>query len=56
MYFRFRPDVKLSLLVSWLQMENEKALIEFLTQRGVEVDESEGILDCRKYANINIKL
>ncbi|KAL7079391.1 hypothetical protein ACQ4LE_001398 [Meloidogyne hapla] len=51
----FRPDIKLSLLINWLQMENEKALIEFLAQRGIEVDESEDVLDCRKYANINIK-
>ncbi|CAK5085056.1 unnamed protein product [Meloidogyne enterolobii] len=51
----FRPDIKLSLLINWLQLENEKALIEFLKQRGIEVDGSEDVLDCRKYANINIK-
>uniref|UniRef100_A0A914LPQ0 SAC3/GANP/THP3 conserved domain-containing protein n=1 Tax=Meloidogyne incognita TaxID=6306 RepID=A0A914LPQ0_MELIC len=51
----FRPDIKLSLLINWLQLENEKALIEFLRQRGIEVDGSEDVLDCRKYANINIK-
>lgn len=49
--FSFRPDIKLSILTNWLQLENEKALVDFLGQRGIEVDDGIESLDCRKYAN-----
>ncbi|KAL3098962.1 hypothetical protein niasHS_000950 [Heterodera schachtii] len=46
----FRPDVSVAVLLNWLQFDTEKALNDFLVQRGIEVEEG-GTLDCRKYAN-----